>query len=125
MLKVEKLRRWIGGRYEVVISWKEEFFFLFDNREEVEKRLFFLEKNFFKKLEVARRYKEVMNVNVEKGYVRKLEINEVEDSSSWYFLYFLVIREDREIIKVRIVFDSVVRCKGVFLNDAMFIGFKF
>ena len=71
MSKVEKSRRWIGGRYEVAIPWKEEFPSLPDNREEAEKRLFSLEKNLLKRPEVARRYKEAMNANVEKGYVRK------------------------------------------------------
>ena len=45
MSKVEKSRRWIGGRYEVAIPWKEEFPSLPDNREEAEKRLLSLEKN--------------------------------------------------------------------------------
>ena len=35
MSKVEKSRRWIGGRYEVAIPWRES---LPDNREEAEKR---------------------------------------------------------------------------------------
>ena len=51
-------------------------------REEAEKRLFSLEKNLFKKLGVARRYKEAMNANVEKGYNRKLESSEAEDGPS-------------------------------------------
>ena len=71
--KVEKSRRWIGERYKVAIPWKEEFPSLPGNREEAERRLFSLEKNLIKKPEVARRYKEPMNANVEKGCVRKLE----------------------------------------------------
>ena len=90
-----------------------------DNREEAEKRLLSLEKSLLKKPEVARRYKEAMNANVEKGYVRKLETNEAEDGPSCYLPHFPVIREDRETTKVRIVFDSAARCKGVSLNDAM------
>ena len=88
-------------------------------REEVEKRLFSLEKNLLKKPEVARRYKEAMNANVEKGYKRKLESSEAEDGPSWYLPLFPVIREDRETTKVRIVFDSAVRCEDISLNDAM------
>jgi len=65
--KVEKSRRWIGGRYEVAISWKEEFPSLPDNREEAEKRLFSLEKNLLRKPEVARRYQEAMNANIERA----------------------------------------------------------
>ncbi|XP_068728654.1 uncharacterized protein [Montipora capricornis] len=124
MSKVEKSRRWIGGRYEVAIPWKKEFPSLPDNREEAEKRLFSLERNLLKKPEVERRYKEAMNANVEMGYVRKLEPNEAEDGRSWYLPHFPVIREDRETTKVRIVFDSAARCQGVSLNDVMLNGPK-
>ena len=124
MSKVEKSKRRIGGRYEVAIPWKEEFPSLPDNREEAEKRLFSLEKNLLKKPEVARRYQEAMNANVEKGYVRKLEPNKGEDGQGWYLPHFPVIREDRETTKVRIVFDSAARCKGVSLNDVMLTGPK-
>ena len=72
MTKVKKSRPWIGGRYEAAIPWKEEFPSLPGNREDAEKRLYSLEKTLLKKPEVARRHKEAMNANVEKGYVRKL-----------------------------------------------------
>ena len=72
MSKVEKSRQWIGGRYEVAIPWKEQFPSLPDNREEAERRLFPLEKNLLKKPEVVRRYKETMNANIEKGFIRNL-----------------------------------------------------
>ena len=124
MSKVEKSKRRIGGRYEVAIPWKEEFPSLPDNREEAEKRLFSLEKNLLKKPEVARRYQEAMNANMEKGYVRKLEPNKGEDGQGWYLPHFPIIREDRETTKVRIVFDSAARCKGVSLNDVMLTGPK-
>ena len=67
MTKVEKSRRWIGGRYEVAIPWKEELPSLPDNREEAEKCLYLLEKSLLKKPEVAQRYKEALNANVDKA----------------------------------------------------------
>ena len=124
MTKAEKSRRWIGGRYEVAIPWKEELPSLPDNREEAEKRLYSLEKSLLKKPEVAQRYKEAMNANVDKGYVRKLESEVANDGPSWYLPHFPVIREDRETTKVRIVFDSAAKCKGKSLNDAMLTGPK-
>ncbi|KAL9968821.1 hypothetical protein ACROYT_G020955 [Oculina patagonica] len=124
MTKAEKSRRWIGGRYEVAIPWKEELPAVPDNREEAEKRLYSLEKSLLKKPEVAQRYKEAMNANVDKGYVRKLETEVVNDGPSWYLPHFPVIREDRETTKVRIVFDSAAKCQGMSLNDAMLTGPK-
>ena len=64
MPKVKNSRRWIGGRYEVAIPWKEDFPSLPDNRKEAEKHLFCLEKTVLKKPEVVRRYEEAMNANV-------------------------------------------------------------
>ena len=60
-----------------------------------------------------RRYKETMNANIEKVFIRELESSEAEDGPSWYLPHFPVIRDDRETTKVRIVFDSAARCKGV------------
>ena len=73
MSKVEKSRRYVGGRYEIAIPWKEETPSIPDNKEDAEKRLYSLEKSLLKKPEVAQRYKDAMNANIDKGYVRKLK----------------------------------------------------
>ena len=58
------------------------------------------------------------------GLRTEVGTNEAEDGPSCYLPHFLVIREDRETTKVRIVFDSAARRNGVSLNDAMFTGPK-
>ena len=124
MSKVEKSRRYVGGRYEIAIPWKEETPSIPDNKEDAEKRLYSLEKSLLKKPEVAQRYKDAMNANIDKGYVRKLKPEQAHDGPSWYLPHFPVIREDRETTKVRIVFDSAGSCKGTSLNDTMLTGPK-
>ena len=124
MSKVEKSRRYVGGRYEIAIPWKEETPSIPDNKEDAEKRLYSLEKSLLKKPEVAQRYKDAMNANIDKGYVRKLKPEEAHDGPSWYLPHFPVIREDRETTKVRIVFDSAASCKGTSLNNTMLTGPK-
>ncbi|PFX26710.1 hypothetical protein AWC38_SpisGene8655 [Stylophora pistillata] len=104
MSKVEKSRRWTGDRYEVAIPWKEETPSLPDNREEAEKRLLCLEKTLLKKPEVASCYYDVMNTNVQKGYIRKLEPNEAEDGPSWNLPHFPIVREDKDTTKVLLRF---------------------
>lgn len=65
-----------------------------------------------------------MEVNVIKDYIRKLELGEVDDGLRWYLFYFFVVREGKEIIKVRIVYDFVVRYGGMSFNDIMLFGSK-
>lgn len=65
-----------------------------------------------------------MGVNEVKGYIWKLELGEIDNGLSWQLFYFFVVREDKEIIKVRIVYDLVVRYGGVSFNDIMLFGLK-
>ena len=76
--KGRKAKTMEWDRYEVAIPWKEKFLSLYENIEEAERRLFALEKNFHKKPEVARRYKEAMKANVKEGCIRKLESNKAD-----------------------------------------------
>ena len=124
MTKAEESRKWKGDRYEVAIPWKAEVPPLPDNRAEAEKRLKSLEKSLLRRPRVAERYKEAMNANLDKGYVRKVHPDELDTRPGWYLPHFPVIREDKQTTKVRIVFDSAARCKGVCLNDAMLTGPK-
>ena len=124
MSKVEKSRRYVGGRYEIAIPWKEETPSIPDNKEDAEKRLYSLEKSLLKQPEVAQRYKDAMNANIDKGYVQKLKPEEASDSPSWYLPHVPVLHEDRETAEVCIVFDSAVSYKGTSLNDTMLTGPK-
>ena len=49
MSKGKKSRRYVGGRYEIAIPWKEETPSIPDDKEDVEKRLYSLEKSLLKK----------------------------------------------------------------------------
>ncbi|XP_031569182.1 uncharacterized protein LOC116303736 [Actinia tenebrosa] len=89
-----------------------------------EERLVSLEKKLLKAPEVAERDKEVMNANIEKGYVRKLVSQSQAVGPAWYLPHFPVIREDKQTTRVRIVFDSAAREQATSLNDAMLTGPK-
>ena len=60
-----------------------------------------------------------MKANEAKGYIRKLEPGEIDGGPSWYLPHFLVVREDKETTKVRIVYDSAARYEEVSFNDTM------
>lgn len=66
----------------------------------------------------------MIEANEAKVYIWKLEPGEIDNGPSWYLPHFLVVREDKETTKVRIVYDSAARCGGVSLNDTMLLGPK-
>lgn len=122
--KVKESRRYIDGRYEVAIPWTDDEPPLQSNRKSAEARLFSLEKHLKRRPAVAEKYKQVMEANLAKGYIRKLEPEEVDTGPEWYLPHFPVVREDKETTKVRIVYDSAARYGGVSLNDTMLSGPK-
>ena len=74
-----------------------------------------LEKHLQPRLEVAEKYCQVIEAKVwkneSKGYFRI--------TSSWYLPHFHVVREDKEITKVRIVYDSVAIYGGITHNSML------
>ena len=121
--RVEKSRCFVGGHYQLAIPWRHERPSLPNNFEEARKRLFSLEKALLKKPKLATQYCEGMQSNIDKGYLKKVTHWNVEDRA-WYLPHFPVVREDKETTKVRIVFDSAAKCRGVSLNDQMDAGPK-
>ncbi|XP_064629238.1 uncharacterized protein LOC135488533 [Lineus longissimus] len=111
------------GRYQIGIPWKENRPSLPDNRAVAERRLKSLENHLKKKPEVADRYKEVLEANIEKGYIRKVPAEELEQPG-WYLPHFGVVREDRATTKVRVVYDGAAVYDGKSLNDEMWSGPK-
>ena len=74
-----------------------------------------LEKHLQPRLEVDEKYCQVIEAKVwkneSKGYFRI--------TSSWYLPHFHVVREDKEITKVRIVYDSVAIYGGITHNSML------
>ena len=108
-LKVAESRCYAEGRYEVAIPWKDDERPLHCNRMTAKDQLYSLEKHLQRRPDIAEKYRHVMEANKAKGYVRKLEPGEIDDGPSWYLPHFPVVREDKETIKVRIVYDSAAR----------------
>ena len=108
----------------MAIPWIDDEPPLYCNRKSAEDRLYSLEKHLKRRPDVAEKYCQVLEANVDKGYIRKLEPGEVDDGPSWYLPHFPVVREDKETTKVRIVYDSAARYGGISLNDTMLPGPK-
>ncbi|KAK2550176.1 hypothetical protein P5673_029211 [Acropora cervicornis] len=64
-----------------------------ESRTTAEDRLYSLEKHLQRRPDVAEKYCQVMEANKAKGYVRKMEPGEIDDSPSRYLPHFPVVRE--------------------------------
>jgi len=61
---------------------------------------------------------------VEKGYLRKVRLDEQLPNNVWYLPHFPVVRMDKTTTKVRIVFDGAAKINAISLNDMIHTGPK-
>lgn len=67
-------------------------------------------------------YNKIFQGYEKKDYIRQVPQSEVE--KQWFLPHFPVVKEDRVMTKVRVVFDAVVKHNGKSLNDAIWPGPK-
>lgn len=96
-----------SGYYEIVLLWKDDFFFFENNKIVVEYCLRLLKKCFLKDQELLVKYRECIEDLFKKGYVKKVFVNEIE-GKIWYFFYYVVFYFVK-LGKVCVVFDCFVK----------------
>ena len=111
-------------RYRVTVPWKDEKPELPDTKPMALSPLRSTERNFKKDAHVAEDYKKTIQAYVEKGYLRKVPLDEQLTNSVWHLPHFPVVRMDKTTTKVRIVFDCAAKCNGISLNDMIHAGPK-
>ena len=93
------------------------------NRELAENRLVSLEKRLERTPVLEKRYKETISQHISKGYARKLSQNEIRNTSDvTNFISHHCVFNPKKPDKVRAVFDTGVKFKGVSLNDNLLKG---
>ena len=112
----------VDGRYQVAIPWNSWRVELHNNEEAALKRLVSTERRLHKDENIAMAYKKVVKAHEEKGYIRQLSKAEAQQKKCWYLPHFAIVRPQKTITKVRIVFDAAANCGGLSLNDAIFPG---
>ena len=122
--KVKHSLQYEKGRYRVAVPWKDEKPELPDTKPMALSRLRSTEKNLKKDDRVAEDYKKTIQAYVEKGYLRKVPLDEMLPNNVWYLPHFPVVRMDKTTTKVRIVFDCAAKCNGISLNDMIYAGPK-
>ena len=105
-----------GSRYSIALP---------NNREMAKKRQESTKKSLNAKDGFVRNeYEEALKSYIQKCYPRKLTPDENLSPSCWYLPHFPIVKLEKTITKVRIVFDCSAKHKGMSLNDAIYAGSK-
>ena len=116
-VKIEGERTYVSG-----LLWRDEPS-LPNNYEMAERRLKSLEKKFENNPELRERYAKSIQNDVEKGYVRKLGEEEVQNDGkvTWYLPHRFVINPKKPD-RFRRVYDASAKLMGQSLNDKIYTG---
>ena len=113
-----------GERYEVGLLWKNSKPHLPNNYSSAVSQLKSLERRLEKDANLKQRYKETIDVDVQKGFVRILDEAELENTKSdlqWYVPHLPVLNPNKPD-KVRRVCNAASKFGGVSLNDNLMAG---
>ncbi|XP_053691246.1 uncharacterized protein LOC128739767 [Sabethes cyaneus] len=120
---LQALTRYKRGRYETGLLWRYDDTRLPDSRAMALRRFQCLKKRMEKDPEMARTLQAKISDYVEKGYIRKLTTEEVNQKTQrrWYLPIFPVTNPNKPG-KVRIVWDAAAIAYGTSLNSALLKG---
>ena len=113
------------GRYEVKLPWKECHATLPDNYTLCQRRLKSLTRR-LQSEEITQEYDAVIQDQLDKGVIEKVESNKTSHpgpGKTHYLPHHPVIRRDKEITKLRVVYDASAKMNGnPSLNDCLYSG---
>jgi len=106
------------------LLFKSQDSVLVESKRVAEKRLRLLEKRLDRDPELRQQYGDKIEQYVAKGYARKLNSEEasIEVPKTWYLPHFGTINPNKEVKKLRLVFDAASRSNGKSLNDYLLCG---
>ncbi|XP_055597416.1 uncharacterized protein LOC129747298 [Uranotaenia lowii] len=115
--------RLIGNRYETGLLWRYDQLKLPNSKGMALKRLACLEKRLKREPELAAAMSAKMSEYEEKGYIRRLSIQEKAEKhpNDWYLPIFPVTNPNKPG-KMRIVFDAAAKVNEVSLNSFLLTG---
>ncbi len=119
---LEDTTKKVDGRYEVPLLWKKGSSPTQNNRTVAEHRLALLEKRLQRGPKLAEAYKETIHSDMEKGYIKRIVLNEsASEEKQWYLPHHPVLNPNKPG-KVRRVCDAACRYQGSSLNDHLITG---
>ena len=113
-----------GERNEVGLLWKNAKPHLPNNYSSAVSQLKSLERRLEKNETLKQRYKETIDVDVQKGFVRSLDEAELENTKSdlqWYVPHLHMLNSNKPD-KVRRVCNAASKLGGVSLNENLMAG---
>ena len=121
--KLESETRFIDGRYQVPMLWKEDINKLPNNIEVAKRRFKFLQKRLRNNPMLYESFKKVLEGYIKLGYARKLSPQEAStfNERTWYLPIHPVFNIHKPD-KVRIVNDAAAMYEGVSLNSSLVTG---
>ena len=122
--KAENSFRFINGRHDIGIPWKEEFHQMVNNHRMATKRLQNTEKRLLKRPDLMKVYEEVIDNYLDKRYITRVQATEKQPDSKWYLPHFVILKPNEATTKLRIVVDASAKYEGRSLNDMIYSGPK-
>ena len=116
--------RFVDGKYEVELPWKEGHPELPDNYHLSLKRLHGLSKRLKQDPAILREYNSIIQDQLRRGIVEMVEPVADSPHQIHYLPHHAVVRCDKETTKVRVVYDASARSDGPSLNDCLHAGPK-
>ena len=116
----------VDGRYEVPLIWCDKNVNLPDNFPAAARWLEFLEKRLSCDPELATNYKKTIDMDLEKGYIKRLTKEEAGApvTRKWYLPHHPVVNPKKPG-KVRRVCDAMAKFQGSSLNSYLLSGPRF
>ena len=74
--------------------------------------------------ETASAYEKVIQDYQDKGYIRKVSPEQLENGKQWFLPHFPIVKKDRTTTKTRLVFDASAQFQGISLNNNIHVGPK-
>ena len=122
--KFEDTVRFINGRYEVELPWKESHPTLHEHYHLSLSRLRGLLKHLRHDPEVLQEYDSTIQDQLHQGIVELVDPSD-DTEKIQYFPHHAVVRHSKETTKVRVVYDASARSEGPSLNECLHAGPKF
>ena len=116
--------KFVDGRYEVKLPWKEQHPLLPDNFKLSQKRLQSLGRRLKSDPEILQAYDEVIQDQLEKGIIERVSPNEESPvGKTCYIPHQAVIKKDRDTTKLRVVYDASAKTRDEpSLNNCLYPG---